>query len=472
MGFNSDFVIGSAELFFLVNSILPIGLFPSTVGQLTQESSYVLPLPTSDRGNLDTPKDMRAPRIVTRMDHFNLLEKWAICGELGMSVQQFRECQKLRSDFGRHLYADDGSFLANSLRDKSAMLERGIESMLTETQVHRLWQLAHYVEIAYVGLDGALAYGRLGQLIGVTENQRTALKARAQKILADSDMAIRRVRRENYASALSLLNSTQRDQAIKKTGEYFEYVDPVLIGRKAMIVDSQLDKITDVEQAKAIEKRNRTFLTPPDFNKRENLFKLLQWRSVQDELALTKEQVDAVHRLNDELRQEFAKMDAELSNRSADEFPEDKKATGFEKMRTETYRRIRSEMYARMDARFADALEEVLLPHQMNRVMQLSYYAETEYVGLGAALTHGRLGREIGVSESEYAVLRERIHTLDLGTAKKVQSIRMAAHNSVLQELSAEQRRNAEDALGPYFEYKDVAVLLSREGLRRARSAK
>lgn len=398
------------------------------------------------------------------MDHFNLLEKWPVCSELGMTVEQFRESQKLRLDIGRRMYADDGTFLVNDLRENNAMLEQGMELMLSEAQTQRLWQIAHYVEIAYLGLDGALTDGRLGQSIGVTENQRAGLRIRAQMILSDSGNAIRGVRNELYTSALSLLTPFQREQAIKRIGAYFEYIDPILIGRKGMIADSQLDKIADVEKAKGVEARNRAFLTPPDFTKREELFKLLQKRCVRIELKLTKEQAESVKRLSEELRENFVKLETELDNRRLAEIPEDKKAIEFGLKRIDEYKRLQSDMYAKLNARWAEALGEVLLPRQLERLNQLSYYAETEYKGLGALLTYGRLGRELGVAEAEYAVLHEEIRALEVGVAKGIQGIRMAAHNQVLLELSTEQRLNAERALGRYFEYVDVAVLLTREG--------
>ncbi len=119
---------------------------------------------------------------------------------------------------------------------------------------------------------------------------------------------------------------------------------------------------------------------------------------------------------------------------------------------------------AMLDAQFAAvqaeriaAIEEILQPDQIARLKQVAYQTEVTRIGLGEALTSGRLGHDVGVHENQFTNIVDKAKKAEARAAAAIAKIRQQAQDEVLQELTAEQRTKAGELLGPAFYFRDDA---------------
>lgn len=131
----------------------------------------------------------------------------------------------------------------------------------------------------------------------------------------------------------------------------------------------------------------------------------------------------------------------------------------------EEYLRSLMDAKKKFAERSSQSLDEILRPEQMARLKQIAFYVEIAYRGLDGALADGRLGREIGVVGTQIPILRQKIPPILDEAERKIRSIRIAAQDRILNELSTEQRNAANNLLGPYFEFIDSGLILMKERL-------
>ena len=102
--------------------------------------------------------------------------------------------------------------------------------------------------------------------------------------------------------------------------------------------------------------------------------------------------------------------------------------------------------------RMADLVDEVLTPEQLKRLPQLVYQTEVARVGMGQAITSGRLAHDVGVTENQKANLQLKAARAEAKLAEAVKKAIAEAQAEVLSELTTEQKQKAEELLGePYF---------------------
>lgn len=116
------------------------------------------------------------------------------------------------------------------------------------------------------------------------------------------------------------------------------------------------------------------------------------------------------------------------------------------------------EMMEENRAQAEEAIEEILLPEQMDRIRQLAYQVEISRTGIGEALVTGRLGKEIGVYEDQKQELSERAAKIEAEAKLAILAIKAQARAKLFKELTPEQRKKAEDLLGDYFEYEEPSL--------------
>ena len=117
-------------------------------------------------------------------------------------------------------------------------------------------------------------------------------------------------------------------------------------------------------------------------------------------------------------------------------------------------------------ARHSSAIEEILLPEQAQRFAQVALRAEVYRSGLGVALLNGRLGNEVEIYENQRANLMDKFVAIEQRTKLEIERIRRQAELSMMNELSAEQRLQVDQALGKYFSYYEPTDFEKREALR------
>ncbi len=175
-----------------------------------------------------------------------------------------------------------------------------------------------------------------------------------------------------------------------------------------------------------------------DPNNRSALFNLLSNESVRRELQLKDNQSASVQKIQQESQK---RMSETLRANMASGNPNP--AAGIRELVEEGRKAAET------------AIEEILLPEQLTRVRQLAYQVEIAQLGLGESLTTGRLGKEIDVHEDQKQHLADKAAAIEIETRQAVAKIRSAARAKLLAELAPEQRKKAEDLLGPHFEYEE-----------------
>ncbi len=175
----------------------------------------------------------------SRSQLFNLLSNESVRHELQLSEEQYGGVQKIMKASQARMtelirasietQRDGGAIRLGgedfmAMREENqAQAEAAIEEILLPEQLKRVRQLAYQVEISNVGIAEALTEGRLGEEIGVHEDQYQHLIDRAAKIeslLASEAFPKRPAARKKMFAELT---PEQRKAAEKLLGEYFQY---------------------------------------------------------------------------------------------------------------------------------------------------------------------------------------------------------------------------------------------------------
>ncbi len=178
------------------------------------------------------------------------------------------------------------------------------------------------------------------------------------------------------------------------------------------------------------------------------LFKLLANESVRNELQLTDAQYAGVKQIN-----------AESQKRMSDLFRANMTHSG--KSGSSAVRIGGREVKEMMEANqlaAEEAVEEILLPEQLNRVRQLAYQVQIAQLGLGELLVNGKLGQEVGVHEDQKQHLTDRAAKIEAEARAAIKEIRARARAQLLSELAPDQRKKAEELLGEYFDYEEPSM--------------
>lgn len=192
----------------------------------------------------------------------------------------------------------------------------------------------------------------------------------------------------------------------------------------------------------------------PDPANRWELLPILSEHQVQNALQLSQSQIAAIAEVREEL-----KLKSDVLQKGPDNNPE---------FRAEFQRAV--EVYRE---RASKAVDELLTPEQLRRLTQIVFRMEIAILGYDGSLIHGRLGQVANVYENQYAHLASRTQKIMAEAEAKINEVRREAEELVLAELSSEQRKNVEEAVGPFFYYQHKSGLEEAyKELRATREAK
>ncbi len=178
-----------------------------------------------------------------------------------------------------------------------------------------------------------------------------------------------------------------------------------------------------------------------DPNNRSALFNLLSNDSIRRELQLKDEQVSGVQKIMQETQKRLTEI-VRTNLAAGNPNP----GAGIRETMAESRKQAEA------------AIEEILLPEQLTRVRQLAYQIEIAQLGLGESLVSGRLGKEIDVHEDQKQHLTDKAAAIEAEARLAIAKIRAAARDKLLAELAPEQRKKAEELLGPHFEYEEPSL--------------
>lgn len=291
-----------------------------------------------------------------------------------------------------------------------------LRSLLTTSQIDRLSQITYYVEIAYIGLPQAITDGRLGEDIGVHDNQKERLRLRGQEIFSQTAKDIRALKEKLHGEVMHLLTEAQQTKWQQLFGPFFLCEDARSASRRVAVRDnadrrklnSELDEIFNI------------------FGLEHSLFVFLRSKPVRDELAFSKEET--------ELLNSFV---TKVSNASRENVLK--------------YMREASE-----------AIDELLIPSQRERLQQISYYLEIESYGY-AAIYGTRIGKILGIDDTQKTTLSRRIKDLEELHSKEILTYLSRQQGHLLNELSPDQKNRARTLLGEFFVFEDPNIILQKE---------
>ncbi|MEM8735217.1 MAG: hypothetical protein AAGG44_13385, partial [Planctomycetota bacterium] len=160
------------------------------------------------------------------------------------------------------------------------------------------------------------------------------------------------------------------------------------------IRESVLDGVSSMSFSMASPGGNISFGGGPmggiNPNNQSQLFQLLSNESVRKELDLSEEQIVGVETIQKATQKRFSEL---LKAKLMAGGPGGPISLG-----GDDFQKIMDQNREQAEA----AIEEILLPKQMDRIRQLAYQIDIQQNGgIGEALTTGRLGEEIGVHEDQ-----------------------------------------------------------------------
>lgn len=100
-------------------------------------------------------------------------------------------------------------------------------------------------------------------------------------------------------------------------------------------------------------------------------------------------------------------------------------------------------------------LKDLLLPHQIKRLEQLSHQVSMKKAGAANALTSGKLKEQLELTDDDVAKLKARSKELNEKLEKDIAALKAKAKKDLLKELSSSQRKKLEELTGDEFEYKE-----------------
>lgn len=200
-------------------------------------------------------------------------------------------------------------------------------------------------------------------------------------------------------------------------------------------------------------------------NDRSQLFNLLANESVRSELKLTDQQYEGVQAVQKQSRARMQGMIKSAMSKSA----MSKSGNGRSiSLGGTDFREMMSENSKAAD----EAIEEILLPEQLKRIRQLAYQVDIERTGLGESLINGRLGKDVGVYDNQKQSLTDLAAKIDAETRQVIAQIKADAQKRLLASLAPEQRKEAEELLGDYFDYEAVSLEQQlQKSVRRMRNS-
>lgn len=171
-----------------------------------------------------------------------------------------------------------------------------------------------------------------------------------------------------------------------------------------------------------------------------NQFGLLTNTRVQEELELVEDQIKELEEIQDEAMQVIRDMFSEMQDRGGD--------------RGEAFRNIREKMQEKMKP-FESRVKEVLLPHQHDRLKQLSYQSSGRGQGAGGALANEDLLDELELSDKQREELKEAVEEAREKLRKQYAKLVKDAEEDILKVLDSDQRKKYREMVGESFQFDD-----------------
>ena len=164
---------------------------------------------------------------------------------------------------------------------------------------------------------------------------------------------------------------------------------------------------------------------------------LINHAGVRKELELVDEQIDQLRAIQDEAKQNMR------------QYMEDMKQGG--RLDPERIAAMREAMQQFRDKK-QQRIREILLPHQLERLNQISVQTRIRNQGESKALMSKRIADELGIDDEQKERLKRRSEEIKAHLQEKIARLKEEARQELLQELTPEQRTRFEAMKGESFQ--------------------
>lgn len=169
---------------------------------------------------------------------------------------------------------------------------------------------------------------------------------------------------------------------------------------------------------------------------------LINDKNVVAELELVDDQVEALNDLQDEMRnifrESFSGMREKFSDKNVDR----------ESLMQEIRDKIQSEM-----ASVETELNEILLPHQVTRLEELSFQMQASRSGTQGLLTNPKVKERLGLTDDQIHEVEEKAEQVRADLEKKIEDLRASARDEILSVLTSDQQAKIKEMMGDSFEF-------------------
>ncbi len=182
---------------------------------------------------------------------------------------------------------------------------------------------------------------------------------------------------------------------------------------------------------------------------------LLNDERVQGELELVDDQIEELRAIQQSAQESMRDMFSEMQDLPPEE-------------RRDFMTNMRGRLQDRMKE-FEDEANQVLLPHQKQRLKQLVYQSSGRRGGAGGTLANEDLLEELGVTDEQRKQLEEARTRAQQELQKKYAELLRAAEDDVLKVLTKDQRNKYRELVGDAFDFQANNPGMGRGGFGNRR---
>ncbi len=165
------------------------------------------------------------------------------------------------------------------------------------------------------------------------------------------------------------------------------------------------------------------------------LMSLLQDKSIREEIDLVDAQYEKMRKFNESKSKNAKKLFQNL-------FKDGKiDATAIK------------EMMEKSQKEASKQLEEMLLPHQVARLRQVSRQVQMQSRGTAETLTSSKFAEELGLSEEEKSELRKKAEEIGKRVKAEIAKLKLDARRELIGTLPSEKQEKLKEMIGDDFAY-------------------
>lgn len=164
---------------------------------------------------------------------------------------------------------------------------------------------------------------------------------------------------------------------------------------------------------------------------------MLMRDDVRKELEIVDDQVEKLQALSSSMRDQMREMFSGFRDLSDDE-------------RRAKFQEVRGKMEQQRE-KLQGQINEILLPHQRDRLKQVALQMQMRYRGTSGVLSD-RLAEELDITDEQKEQLRAKAEEVRKELDEKIQKARTEAREALFEVLTPDQRAKLKDLLGDEFQ--------------------